>query len=103
MKEKILVIGGAGYLGSVLVARLLESGYPVRILDSFIYGKNSIKKLKTNKNVEIIVGDPASKARPEQTVETNFLAAQAISSACKLNGIEKFIYASTCSVYGVGS
>src|SRR5512140_1636168 len=129
MKDKILVIGGAGYLGSVLVSQLLEKGYPVRILDSFIYGKESIHKIESDKNVEIIegdirniesvsisinnvnsvillaavVGDPASKARPEQTVETNFLAAQAISSACKLNGVEKFIYASTCSVYGVGS
>lgn len=129
MKEKILVIGGAGYLGTVLVKQLLERGYPVRILDSFIYGKKPVKKFETNPLVEIIkgdirnietvstaikdvksvillaavVGDPASKARPEQTVETNFLAAQAIASACKLNGIDKFIYASTCSVYGVGS
>jgi nucleoside-diphosphate-sugar epimerase len=49
-----------------------------------------------------VVGDPASKARPEQTVETNYLASQMIASASKLNGINKFIYASTCSVYGVG-
>ena len=129
MKEKVLVIGGAGYLGSVLVERLLELGYPVRILDSFIYGKKSVEALNGNKAVEIlegdirnvesvssaiknvssvillaaVVGDPASKARPEQTVETNFLAAQAISSACKLNRVEKFVYASTCSVYGVGA
>jgi nucleoside-diphosphate-sugar epimerase len=129
MKEKVLVIGGAGYLGSVLVERLLVLGYPVRILDSFIYGKKSVEAFKGNKDVEIlegdirnvesvssaiknvssvillaaVVGDPASKARPEQTVETNFLAAQAISSACKRSGVEKFVYASTCSVYGVGA
>lgn len=129
MKEKILVIGGAGYLGTVLVKQLLELGYPVRILDSFIYGKKPVKRFEANPLVEIIkgdirnletvstaikdvmsvillaavVGDPASKARPEQTVETNFLAAQAIASACKLNSVDKFIYASTCSVYGIGA
>jgi nucleoside-diphosphate-sugar epimerase len=129
MKNKVLVIGGAGYLGAVLTERLLKEGYPVRILDSFIYGKKAVEKYSGNKNVEIIegdirnietvnhairdsgsvillaavVGDPASKARPEQTVETNFLAAQVVASSAKLAGVDKFIYASTCSVYGVGS
>lgn len=128
MKGRILVIGGGGYLGAVLVERLLKEQYPIRILDSFIYGKRSVTKYLGNEKVEIIegdirnievvnssmididsvihlaavVGDPASKVRPEQTVETNYLAAQMIAAASKLNGINKFIYASTCSVYGVG-
>ncbi|MCC7159789.1 MAG: NAD-dependent epimerase/dehydratase family protein, partial [Ignavibacteria bacterium] len=42
MKDKILVIGGAGYLGAVLVENLLRRGYSVRILDSFIYGKKAV-------------------------------------------------------------
>jgi len=129
MKENVLVIGGAGYLGVVLTEQLLASGYTVKILDSFIYGSKPVEKFRPDKRVEIIegdirnvetvtssiknmksvillaavVGDPASKARPDLTVETNFIASQAISSACKLNGVEKFIYASTCSVYGVGA
>ncbi len=128
MKEKVLVIGGAGFLGTVLVDKLLESGYPVRILDSFIYGKKSVKKFTADDRVEIIegdirnietvnhsmdnigcvihlaavVGDPAGAKRPEQTVETNYLASQMIASACKMKGIKRFLYASTCSVYGVG-
>lgn len=128
MKEKILVIGGGGYLGAVLVERLLQEGYRLKILDSFIYGRKAVEKLAGNPAVEVIagdirnietvnfsmldaeavihlaavVGDPASKLRPELTVETNYLAAQMIASACKLNGINKFLYASTCSVYGVG-
>jgi nucleoside-diphosphate-sugar epimerase len=128
MKEKVLVIGGAGYLGSVLVERLLEKQYPVKILDNFIYGKRSIKKYSGNNRVEItegdirnietvnkavngtgsvillaaVVGDPASALRPDQTVETNYLASHMIASACKLKGINRFIYASTCSVYGIG-
>ncbi len=129
MNNKVLVIGGAGYLGAVLTERLLAEGYTVGILDSFIYGKRSVEKYADDKRVEItegdirnvetvnmaihnassvvllaaVVGDPASKARPEQTVETNFLAAQVVASSAKLAGVEKFIYASTCSVYGVGS
>jgi len=128
LKEKVLVVGGAGYLGAVLVNRLLKDCYPVSIFDSFIYGKKSVEKYKNNSNVEIIegdirnietvnsamnnigsvillaavVGDPASAKRPEQTVETNYLAAQMIASSCKLKKINRFIYASTCSVYGVG-
>jgi len=128
MKNNILVIGGAGYLGAVLVNRLLENNHTVRILDSFIYGKKSVEKFRDNDKVEIIegdirnvetvnssmndtnavvllaaiVGDPASARRPEQTIDTNFLAVKTIASACKLKGINRFIYASTCSVYGIG-
>lgn len=128
MKEKVLVIGGAGYLGSILTEELLAHDYPVKILDSFIYGKRSIEHLKNDERVEIIdgdirnietvnasvngvgsvillaavVGDPASASRPAQAVETNYLASQMVASACKLKGINRFIYASTCSVYGIG-
>lgn len=126
--KNVLVVGGAGYLGSVLVRDLLDKGYFVRILDNFIYGKKSIKDIENNKLLEIkegdlrnietivsslhdidavillaaIVGDPASKARPTQTIETNLLAAQTLATACKSQHINRFIYASTCSVYGKG-
>lgn len=125
---KILVIGGGGYLGTVMVRRLLEENYTVRILDSFIYGKKPVENFRKNPKVDIIegdirnietvnsvmtgvsavillaavVGDAASVNRPEQTIETNFLASQMIASACRLKNINRFIYASTCSVYGVG-
>lgn len=128
MKEKILVIGGAGYLGAVLIERLLAEGYFVKVLDNHIYGKKAIEMHAENEQVEAIegdirnvqtvndamkgmdsvillaavVGDPASKARPELTVETNYLAAQMCASSAKINEIKKFIYASTCSVYGIG-
>jgi nucleoside-diphosphate-sugar epimerase len=128
MKSRILVIGGGGYFGAVLVEKLLDEGYDIRILDSFIYGKKAVEKYSESGKVEIIegdirniqtvnssmidadcvihlaavVGDPASRLRPEQTIETNYLASQMIAAASKLNGIHNFIYASTCSVYGVG-
>jgi len=126
---RVLVVGGAGYLGSVLTQKLLERGFCVRILDSFIYGRRSLDALSGNRNLEIvegdlrnihtcvnslkdidgvvllaaIVGDPASKVRPKETIETNVLATQALASACKLHHIHRFLYASTCSVYGIGA
>ena len=101
----------------------------MRILDSFIYGRRSLESFAGDENLEIIegdlrnihtcvsslsetdavvllaaiVGDPASKARPTETIETNVLAAQALASACKLHHINRFLYASTCSVYGIGA
>ena len=126
--RNVLVIGGAGYLGNVVVRKILDSGRNVRVLDSFIYGNQALDDLKNNHNIEIVegdfrnietvvscledidavillaavVGDPASKARPTQTIETNLLAAQSLAFACKTHCISRFIYASTCSVYGKG-
>jgi nucleoside-diphosphate-sugar epimerase len=122
----VLVVGGAGYLGSILVRKLLQAGRTVRVLDSFIYGKRSLAELEGHKNLDIVegdfrniqtvveslrdidavvllaavVGDPAAQSRPEQTIETNVLAAQSLAFACKLHCISRFIFASTCSVYG---
>ncbi len=45
--KKILVVGGAGYLGSILTRKLLDLGYHVRVLDSFIYGRRSLDSIKT--------------------------------------------------------
>ncbi len=124
--KNVLVVGGAGYLGSVLVRKLLQTGRRVRVLDSFIYGKRSLKPLEGHRSLEIIegdfrnietvvnslkdidavvllaavVGDPAAQHRPEQTIETNILAAQSLAFACKLHCISRFLFASTCSVYG---
>lgn len=127
--RRVLVVGGAGYLGSVLTRKLLGRGFRVRVLDSFLYGRRSLEPLAEEKNLEIvegdlrhiptmvaaladvdavvllaaIVGDPASRIRPIETIETNVLAAQALASAARLQQVGRFLYASTCSVYGVGS
>jgi nucleoside-diphosphate-sugar epimerase len=126
--RRILIVGGAGYLGSVLTSRLLRLGYTVRILDNFLYGKRSLEQIPKTPALEIIegdlrnihtcvsaldgvhavvllaaiVGDPASKIRPRETIETNVIAAQALAAACKHQCINRFLYASTCSVYGLG-
>lgn len=126
--RRVLVVGGAGFLGSVLTKKLLDRGFRVRILDSFIYGRRSLEALADAENLEVIegdlrnihtcvsalaetdavillaaiVGDPASKVRPTETIETNVLAAQALAMASRLHHINRFLYASTCSVYGIG-
>ncbi|MDR0843264.1 MAG: NAD-dependent epimerase/dehydratase family protein [Acidobacteriota bacterium] len=126
--RRVLVVGGGGFLGSILTRKLLKRGFGVRVLDSFIYGRKSLDGLAGEENLEVvegdlrnihtcvtslaeidavvllaaIVGDPASKVRPTQTIETNVLAALALAKASKLHQIPRFIYASTCSVYGIG-
>lgn len=126
--KNVLVIGGAGYLGNAVVRKIIDSGRNVRVLDNFIYGDQALSDLRNNPKLQVIegdirnietvvscledmdavillaaiVGDPASKARPIQTIETNLLAAQSLAFACKTQCISRFIYASTCSVYGKG-
>ncbi len=124
--RNVLVVGGAGYIGSVLVRKLLSQGFNVRVLDMLMYGSESLSGLYQNRgfdliegdmrnistvvralegidvviNLAAIVGDPACKNKPEAAIETNYLANKALAEACKYNQINRFIYASTCSVYG---
>ena len=53
MKEKILIVGGAGYVGSMLAKKLLKDGYKVKIFDLFIYDI----KFEKNENLELVKGD----------------------------------------------
>ncbi|MHA2244571.1 MAG: NAD-dependent epimerase/dehydratase family protein [Candidatus Hodarchaeales archaeon] len=125
-RKRVLIIGGAGYIGSILVRKLLEKGYFVRVLDLLVYGDVSIADLYVNGNFEIIkgdirhiesvmkairgmdavihlaaiVGDPAGSIDPKITLESNYFATRMIAEICKYYQINNFIFASTCSVYG---
>ena len=57
MEEKVLVIGGGGYVGAVLVPKLLKSGYKVKVYDLFIYGKEVFDTVKDDPNLELVQGD----------------------------------------------
>lgn len=124
--EKVLVIGGAGYIGSALLPKLLEAGYRVRLLDLLLYGTDPIKEWLNHPHLEIVhadfrqvekvvqamhdmdavihlgglVGDSACALNEDLTLEINLMATRMIAEVAKGSGIGHFIFASTCSVYG---
>lgn len=124
--RSVLVVGGAGYIGSVLVRDLLEKGWRVRVLDRLLYGEESLSDLYGREDFELIqgdfrnveavvravqgmgsiihlgavVGDPACALNGDFTFEVNLAATRMIAEAGKGYGIRRFIFASSCSVYG---
>ena len=120
---KVLVTGGAGYVGSVLVPELLERGHNVKVLDLFIYGDT----LKPHPNLELIKGDirdqellkkiipgceamihlacisndPSFDLDPGLGKSINLDAFEPLVKISKESGVKRFIYASSSSVYGV--
>ena len=125
-KPFVLIIGGGGFIGSNLVQQILDKDWKVRVVDKFLYDNNSLDKFKNNKNLEIInadicdfetqiksidnvncvvflaeiVGDPSVKEKPHTALKTNFLALNSMASLCANFGVNRFIYTSSCSVYG---
>jgi nucleoside-diphosphate-sugar epimerase len=124
---KILITGGAGYIGSVLTRKLLSAGNSVTVIDKLIFGGNSLIDCFENsnfcfikddiinienhvnllKNIEAIVhlaaivGDPACKLQPDIAEKTNLISSKKIFDISnKLTNIKRFIFASTCSNYG---
>ena len=125
-RETVLVVGGAGYIGSILVRRLLETGRNVRILDNLVYGCEAIREILDHPNVELmvgdcrhiqsvvsaakgvdsivhlaaIVGDPACDQDHQTAQEINFAATRMLIEVAKGHGIGRLVFASSCSVYG---
>ncbi len=121
--KKILVTGGGGYVGSVLVPLLLDKGYMVNVIDLMIYGDT----LKENKNLKIFRGDirneillssslegvdcvihlacisndPSFELDPELGKNINLLAFEPLVKLSIKKGVQRFVYASSSSVYGV--
>lgn len=126
--ETVLVIGGAGYIGSALLPRLLESGYRVRLLDLLLFGEEPIRQCINHPRLEVvqadfrqidriveatrgvdavihlggIVGDPACAVDEALTIDINLTATRFIGEVARGEGVQRFIFASTCSVYGSG-
>src|ERR1700686_1105971 len=124
--RRVLVLGGAQYLGSVLVGQLLELGARVRVLDSFMFGERALEGVRYHPNLEVvrgdvrdvgvvvrcmrgcdavihlagIVGDPACDENKELAVEVNRAATRMLANVARECGVGGFIFASSCSVYG---
>ena len=124
--KNVLVIGGAGYIGSVLTRKLLEGGYRVRVLDCLFFGDASVRDLLSNPSFELLradfrhveslvksmrgidavvhlaglVGDQACAINGDLTNEINYAATRMLIEVCKGAGVNRLLLASTCSVYG---
>jgi len=115
---KLLVIGGCGYLGSVLVKKLVSNGHDVSVLDSLLYGacetdvpliegditdNKSVSKTLDGKDAIIhlaaIVGEAACNLDADHSVRVNYLATRNIAHLCEERNL-RLLFASTASVYG---
>jgi nucleoside-diphosphate-sugar epimerase len=121
---KVLLIGGAGYVGSVLTQELLERGYSIRIFDRFYFGHVGLEKFADR--VQIVTGDmrnlmsevledvgvvvnigglsndPTAEFNPKANYEMNTLATKLSAELCKKVGIKRYVFASSCSIYDIG-
>jgi len=123
----VLVTGGAGYVGSVLVPKLLAEGHNVAVLDLFMYGEDLFRDYREHPRLREIKGDlrdpaavrnalwgcdavihlacisndPSFELDPELGRSINYDTFRPLVRAAKAAGVTRFIYASSSSVYGI--
>lgn len=125
--EHVLVTGGGGYVGAVLVPKLLKAGYRVRVYDLFLFGEDVLDSVKGYPNLRLIKGDirdrkafetavrgsdavihlacvsndPSFELNPELGKTINYDCFPGLVAASKAGGVHRFVYASSSSVYGI--
>jgi nucleoside-diphosphate-sugar epimerase len=119
--QRVLVAGGAGYIGCVLCERLLARGYRVRVLDRLWWGEEPLAAIRDRielveadvrelpasafdevdavMNLAGLSNDPTAEYDPEANWQMNALASEALGKACAARGIGRFVFASSCSLY----
>jgi nucleoside-diphosphate-sugar epimerase len=115
---RLLIAGGAGYLGSVLIPKLLERAYKVDVVDLFWFGNHlprqvgvlnkdiftvTVEDLKAYDQVIFLAGlsnDPMAEYSPSKNFIFNAAAPAYLGYIAKIAKVKRFIYASSCSVYG---
>jgi len=123
----VLITGGAGYIGSCLTELLLKKGFSVRILDRLMYGRGVLADFEKNQKFELIegdvtdiesltramkgvwavvhlaglVGDAACSLDQEFTRHMNIISTRMVKDVACAMGVSRFIFASSCSVYGM--
>jgi len=119
---RVLVTGGAGYVGSVLCGTLIEKGHDVSCLDRFFFGKEALENISGKVNLirddirwfnpEALRGvdavfdlaslsnDPSGELDPQKTLEINYKGRVRVATLSKKYKINNYVLASTCSVYG---
>ena len=119
---KVLVTGGAGYIGSILTRTLLERGYDTTVLDRMFFGTDSTQDIADRItlikddvrwfNPDILKGidavldlaslsnDPSGELDAEKTLEINYEGRARVANLAKKHHVRKYVLASTCSVYG---
>jgi nucleoside-diphosphate-sugar epimerase len=121
-----LITGGSGYIGSLLAEELREAGHEVRVLDSLLHGQEDIAAEQERAGVHVvrgdirdaearrralsgadavvhlaaIVGDPACALDPALSDDVNVGATEALVADAAAAGVERLVFASTCSNYG---
>jgi len=125
--KTVLVTGGAGYVGAVLVPKLIEKGYKVKVLDLYMYGDNVLNPIRNHPNlIEIrgdirneellsqalpgcnsvihlacISNDPSFELNPNLGKSINYDSFTPLVETARDCGVNRFIFASSSSVYGI--
>jgi nucleoside-diphosphate-sugar epimerase len=115
---RLLISGGAGYLGSVLIPKLLERGYKVDVVDLFWFGNHLPRQVGVlNKDIFLLTAedlepydqvvflaglsnDPMAEYSPSKNFIFNAAAPAYLAYIAKIAKVKRYIYASSCSVYG---